>query len=734
MADALEMWGGIECSLNRVGDRFYNQLEMNGHLARADDLDRIAALGIRTLRYPALWEMLAPDDGARPDLCWLAQRLERLQVLGVRPILGFLHHGSGPAHTGLLDPAFPSRLAGFAQAIAERFPWVDAYTPVNEPLTTARFSALYGLWYPHHRDAPSLVRACVNQCHATALAMRAVREVNPAAKLVQTEDLGRVYSCPSLRYQADFENERRWLTWDLLTGRVDAEHPLRPYLRDNGIGEAELDGFLERPCPPDVIGLNHYVTSDRFLHDEPLRFPADKQGGNGRHDYADLEAVRVLARPDGLAGRLLETWRRYRLPIAITETHLGCSREEQLRWLNESWDVALAARESGIDVRAVTAWALLGSFDWNSLLTEFGGRYETGAFDIRGAGLRPTAIAALTRALATTGVAPDLPALHGSGWWRRRSRLSYGIEERGELEIAQVSEGKIRRSERRPILVTGATGTLGTAFGRICELRELACRVSARTEVDIASHSSVEQMLADIRPWAVVNAAGYVRVDDAEAQSELCHRENVDGPRTLADACARHGLPLVTFSTDLVFDGAQREPYVETDRIAPLNVYGLSKARAEQGVLELHPQALVIRTSAFFGPWDVHNFLTDALRRMRSGREVVAADDMTISPTYVPDLVSATLDLLMDDASGVWHCTNEGSLTWAEFAREAASRAGIPLTRLRAERSAVTPGRARRPAYSSLRSARGLSLPSLSDAIDRYLAHVRFDNGGIHAT
>ena len=115
--------------------------------------------------------------------------------------------------------------------MAERYPDIDAYTPVNEPLTTARFSALYGLWYPHRRDDRSFVRALLNQVRGTVLAMRAVREVNPRAQLVQTDDLGHVDSSPRLRYQAEFENLRRWLSFDLLTGRVDAQHPMRGYLR-----------------------------------------------------------------------------------------------------------------------------------------------------------------------------------------------------------------------------------------------------------------------------------------------------------------------------------------------------------------------------------------------------------------------------------------------------------------------------------------------------------------------
>ena len=104
--------------------------------------------------------------------------------------------------------------------MAERYPSVDAYTPVNEPVTTARFSALYGLWYPHHRDDRSFVRAVLNQMLGTALAMQEIRKINPDARLIQTDDLGYTTTPPRLRYQADFENTRRWLSFDLLTGRV----------------------------------------------------------------------------------------------------------------------------------------------------------------------------------------------------------------------------------------------------------------------------------------------------------------------------------------------------------------------------------------------------------------------------------------------------------------------------------------------------------------------------------
>jgi dTDP-4-dehydrorhamnose reductase len=721
-ASALQLWGGIECSISRVGDAFVSQLAMGGHHERPGDLDLVANLGIRTLRYPVLWEEVASAVGAEPRWERADAAIAKLAALGVECIAGLVHHGSGPAGTSLVDPGFAPGLAAHAAAVAERFPWIGHYTPVNEPLTTARFACLYGLWYPHLRDDRAFARALVNQCRGTVLAMRAVRRVNPAARLVQTEDLGRCHSTEALRYQADFENERRWLTWDLLCGRVDRAHPCWGFLVGAGVPRGELIWFADNPCPPDVIGINHYVTSERFLHHRVERFPPCVRGGNGRQRYADVEAVRVLSPAGpGLAGVLREAWQRYGRPLAVTEAHLACTREEQLRWLDDVWQTAQQARTEGIDVRAVTPWALFGSFDWDSLMTNVRGHYEPGAFDVRGPVPRPTALARLIADLAAGREPGCVHLLATPGWWRRPERLVYpraaAAPERTERRGAPAKPD-------RPLLITGARGTLGQALGRICGLRSLACVVLARDELDIADPASVAAALTRYRPWAVVNAAGYVRVDAAETDRAHCFRDNVEGPANLASACAGHDLPLVTFSSDLVFDGESAVPYVETDVVRPLSVYGQSKARADEAVLSRHPGALVIRTSAFFGPWDAYNFVTTTLRTLGRGERLVLADTGTVSPTYVPDLVNATLDLLLDGERGLWHLNNRGVVSWLDFAREAAARANVAFAEPGAEPPPGAAG-APRPAYSAMTSGRGVLLPSLEDALGRYFAATR---------
>jgi dTDP-4-dehydrorhamnose reductase len=204
---------------------------------------------------------------------------------------------------------------------------------------------------------------------------------------------------------------------DLLCGRVDRRHPLSSWLRAAGATEAELAWHLEWPCVPDVFGCNYYPTSERLLDPHLGRWPAETHGGNGRHRYADVAAVRCRELR-GVARLLTDVWERYQRPVAITECHLGCTREEQLRWLLEVWDEVGLARSRGVPVVAFTPWAMLGSYDWHCLMVRDEGRYEPGLFDVRGPIPRPTALAAAVRTLAAGG-RPEHPTLDGPGWWRR---------------------------------------------------------------------------------------------------------------------------------------------------------------------------------------------------------------------------------------------------------------------------------------------------------------------------
>jgi dTDP-4-dehydrorhamnose reductase len=247
----------------------------------------------------------------------------------------------------------------------------------------------------------------------------------------------------------------------------------------------------------------------------------------------------------------------------------------------------------------------------------------------------------------------------------------------------------------------------------------------ARQDMDIANPRSVAKALECYRPWAVINTAGYVRVAEAESDRQACFRENVAGAEALARACADLDIPLVTFSSDLVFDGTLGRPYVESDEVNPTTVYGESKAEAERRVLEAYDKALVLRTSAFFGPWDGYNFVWSILNTLSKGEGVEASIDV-VSPTYVPDLVNTSLDLLIDGGTGIWHMANIGETSWRDLAAMAAERAGF-------DPELVTDAGDLPVLNTALSTERGILMPRLDSALDRFFcdSEVEWSDGAM---
>ena len=418
-----EVWGGVECSFLEVDGWRCDQLGLTGHAARSDDLDRIADLGVRAVRYPILWGRT--DGSAATDWEWADARLTRLRDLGIRPIAGLLHHGFGPIGTDPLDPEYPGRFASYAAEVAERFPWVDAFVPVNEPLTTARFGGLYGWWPPYARDHPTFIRLLISQCLAFRAASKALRTVRSDVSIIVTEDAGRTYGTDAVAAAVEHDDLRRWLTFDLLTGKVDRRHRLRSYLAEAGpeISYA-LDDLAADPEPPDVLGLNRYITSDRFLDHRVDLYPAAFRGGGGGLTYADVEAVRVRDHePASFIDAIRETWHRYGRAMALTEVQLAGAPHDQIAWWSEAWHDARRAHDEGIPVRAVTAWALFGSWEWDSVLRRPRGRYEVGCFDTRDGAVRAAPLAA---AVARTVMRGD-PGDGEPGWWRTPRRVAYPL-------------------------------------------------------------------------------------------------------------------------------------------------------------------------------------------------------------------------------------------------------------------------------------------------------------------
>jgi dTDP-4-dehydrorhamnose reductase len=687
--ERLELWGGLECSIVRIGNSYRNLIDETGHTERNGDIAALQSLGIKKVRYPILWETIAPSCPDACDWTWTDERLHELCRTRIEPIAGLLHHGSGPIYTNLLDPRFPTLFARYAQRVAARYPWLRSFTPINEPLTTARFSCLYGHWYPHRRSMRDFLQALLIQCKGVVLAMRAIRQVTPNARLVQTEDLGRVFSTPALLYQADFENERRWLSFDLLCGRVGRNHPWYDIFLANGADERDLALLLEGDCRPDIVGINHYVTSDRYLDERLHRYPQHSWGGNAQDTYADVEAARVDIRAGdlGMQARLSEAWKRYHLPVAATEVHLGCTREHQLRWLAEAWNAAHQLRAKGQDIRAITVWASFGSIDWSSLLVSRQRDYEPGAFDIRSLKPRRTALAGAARALAKDGSFVH-PVLEGLGWWHRDDR--YYVQpsmKRGELR---------KRSMPIAIFASGDLSLL-EVLTDTCTRRGLPCSV-VRLE-----DNQLEHKICVGGAWAAVNIDARFFRPLHETGYSKPSEATIANTKNVAEACARARIPLVHFSSDLVFDGSLGRAYVEQDPVSSGNT-GCDSAAAERAVLRTCKEALVVRAGPLFG----------LPRESPATFEGDSRSAIAVSPTFAPDLCQAVLDLLIDGERGTWHLANRGAISPSAFAKM------MPGAQQARENSSAAERSNSRSRNFALSSSRGDIMPSLADAVARF--------------
>jgi dTDP-4-dehydrorhamnose reductase len=259
------------------------------------------------------------------------------------------------------------------------------------------------------------------------------------------------------------------------------------------------------------------------------------------------------------------------------------------------------------------------------------------------------------------------------------------------------------------VLVTGAGGMLGRDLADACRARGHQVVALTREELDITDAAAIDDVLESTRPGAVANCAAYTDVDGAEAHERTAMLVNDQGAAFLAAAAARAGAKVLYPSSDYVFPGTKRSPYVESDLPGAISAYGRSKQAGETSVAVANPRHFVVRASWLYG---LHgrNFVETMLRLAREQPEVMVVSDQVGCPTYTRHLAAALASLLESESYGVHHAAGGGQCSWYEFAQEIFDQAGVECRVLSASTAEMRRA-APRPAYSVLRSERRVLEP-----------------------
>ncbi|MEO5802554.1 MAG: family 1 glycosylhydrolase [Verrucomicrobiota bacterium] len=344
-----------------------------------EDFKRAAEdLGCKWLRYSIPWHIVEPTRGVF-DWKWADERFEVARQLGINLIVDLVHFGTPtwlPDAFGDVD--FPAALEEFSREFGRRYAGnIRSICPINEPLITALFCGDVGLWPPHGRGLTSYTTILSRICQALNRSIRALRETMPDVEIVlcdaleyasaQTELCG---ENPDLlkRMEEDvrLRNNRRHIVLDLITGRIDAGHELRPWLLQHGFSALDLNWFLRNPAEIDVLGLDYYSHSEMEL------YPCGEQ-----------LRQRLPEKLAGLYKTVRDYWDRYHLPMMITETNCCGDDDRRREWLQTTVHDIKQLRDEGIPVIGYTWWPLVDHLDWDgALLHRIGKIHRVGIYNL----------------------------------------------------------------------------------------------------------------------------------------------------------------------------------------------------------------------------------------------------------------------------------------------------------------------------------------------------------------
>ena len=320
------------------------------------DIDLTVEMGTTHLRYgcPLHTTFLGPN---KFDWTFADETFSYIRSKGIIPIMDLCHFGVPDWLGNFQNADFPELFAGYAKAFASRYPWVQHYTPVNEMLICATFSARYGWWNEQLSDDRSFVTALKNIVRANVRAMQEIIKIRPDALFIQSESVEAAHpATASANDQALLKNEIRFLTFDLNYGRP-VSRLTNEFLFDNGMTEEQYGFFMHSAIPANcIMGIDYYITSEHYIDESGLTW------GSG-----DLLGMSELAR---------QYYARYGLPMMHTETNMaqahGDDEHEHTasNWLNKQWANILSLKRDNIPVLGFTWYSLCDQIDWDTALRE----------------------------------------------------------------------------------------------------------------------------------------------------------------------------------------------------------------------------------------------------------------------------------------------------------------------------------------------------------------------------
>jgi beta-glucosidase len=352
---------GFECST--FPQQGMDQLELTQHdrFWASDLLLARDEAACRTIRYGIRWHIVNPQPGIF-DWSSLDGPMAFMRQLGMEPIVDLFHFGTPTwLERGVLNPAFPDAQAELARGFVRRYPWVRWFTPTNEPYILSQFGGESGGWYPHGSGPADFARALEHVSRGLVESWCEIIAVRPDARCM-TSDTGEFWHAADdgVRAHAERMNERRFLVHELVAGRVGAQHPLRAWLGEIGLGEGTLRWFAEHAIPLDIIGLDHYPHSEHRL-----------RSGEAGEVIDETMPLELQHGPGELARQYFDRLRR---PLIFAETGAPGSDEAKVAWLDRLVDQIRIVRSEGVPVIGITWWGLLDQVDWGNGLRRF--RYD----------------------------------------------------------------------------------------------------------------------------------------------------------------------------------------------------------------------------------------------------------------------------------------------------------------------------------------------------------------------